>query len=309
MLRSGLILGTLAVAAFGMTLPLTRIAVMAISPADVFILRLLLASILASGLLLMLRVCLPPRQHWRSLVWVSAGVVIGFPLFTSLAMHSAAATHGGVVLGILPIATALVGSLCNQERPSAAFWMTALVGCALVVAFALSGVGALAIADVYLFFAVLCAAVGYAVGGKLSAQLPAWQVISWALALALPVALILAAWVDWPALTPAALATNAWSVWWSVAYLGLVSQFGGFLLWYRALALDGVARTSQLQLLQPFFTLMGAAVLLGEVVDGRTALFALLILLTVSLSRRAPIDTRGSKEDHIVSNNRNSGNG
>lgn len=288
-------MGTLAVAAFGMTLPLTRIAVLAASPSDVFILRLLLSSGAASVCLLLMRVPVLPRQHWRATAWVSAGVVFGFPLFTSLAMNSAAAAHGGVVLGVLPLATAIAGSFYNAEQPSPAFWLIALAGTVLVVVFAMTdGAGTLHASDLYLLLAVVSAAVGYAVGGRLSQQLPAWQVISWALAVALPIALLLAFFVNWPGMAPASLAGGVVPVWVSLAYLGLISQYGGFLLWYRALALDGVARTSQIQLVQPFFTLAGAAFILGEVIDLRTALFTVLILLTVLLSRRTRIEKRST---------------
>ena len=290
MLRSGLVLGTLAVAAFGLTLPFTRIAVLATSAFDVFVLRLLLASATAALALIVLRVGLPEKSVYSGIVVVSAGVVFGFPLFTSLAMQTEAAAHGGVVLGVLPLATAIAGSLINRERPSMGFWITALAGSVLVVTFALlRGGGGLSLADAYLLLAVVSASAGYAMGAQLVKQMPAWQVISWALVFALPVAIVLACWVDWQGITAPALATDRWSVWSSLVYLGLVSQYGGFLLWYRALSMDGVARTSQIQLVQPFFTLAGAAWLLAEDIDGQTLGFAVLILFTVLMSRRMQI--------------------
>ena len=288
MSRIGFLLGTLGVVAFGLTLPLTRIAVSATSPVDVFILRLLLASTTAILVLLLFRVSIPPRQQWRDFLLVCLGVVFGFPLFTSLAMNSEAAAHGGVVLGILPLATAVAGTLLNHERPTALFWISALAGSVLVVVYSLlGGAGSISVGDGWLLLAIVSAAVGYAVGARLAAVVPAWQVISWALAIALPVGLslmpLLTVSID-DMVTPAVL---GYPVLLALLYLGLVSQYGGFLLWYRALAIDGVARTSQLQLLQPFITIVAAAIMLGERISVLTVVFALLILATVLLSRRS----------------------
>jgi len=293
MSRRGFVLGLLGVAAFGLTLPLTRVAVLATSALDVFALRLLLAALAAAAVIVLRGVPPPAREHRFPLVLVAAGVVVGFPLFTSLAMDSAPAAHGGVVLGILPLATAVAGVLLYRERPSVAFWLTAAAGSALALAFALGGKGAgggLGIGDLWLALAVPSAALGYAVGGRLSSRMPAWQVISWALVGSLPVALALPALLGTP-LTGLLVGPQrvSLSVLSAILYLGLVSQYGGFLLWYRALALDGVARTSQIQLVQPFFTLAGAALLLGERIDGRTIAFALAILATVLLSRRTKV--------------------
>jgi len=286
--RQGLLPGVLGIVAFALTLPFTRIAVLESSPLDVFTLRLFIASAVAALVLWLTRTPFPPRQTWLTLSLVVLGVVFGFPLFTSLAMHSEASAHGGVVLGILPLATAVAASVMHKERPTTAFWVTALIGSALVVMFSLTGGAGSGIThgDLYLFLAIVSASVGYAAGGGLSRLLPAWQVISWALAVCLPVGLLLLLSVDFTSLR------QSDSVFWftgSLLYLGLISQYGGFLLWYRALALDGVARASQIQLLQPFLTLIGAWLLLDETIDVATIVFAVLILLTIVISRHVRI--------------------
>jgi drug/metabolite transporter (DMT)-like permease len=294
-MKGGLLPGLAAIVAFGLTLPFTRIAVLDSSPWVVFLLRLVIASGAASLALLILRVPIPKSYYWLRITAVCAGVVVGFPLFTSLAMNTEAAAHGGVVLGILPLATVVCGVLINGERPSVIFWFVAIIGSTLVVAFSwLSSSGAISGGDGYLLLAIVSASIGYAVGGKLSRLMPAWQVISWALAPALPVGLIGLYFLDEPSVSSLkALFDNAQSngsgdvfAWaGSLLYLGLISQYGGFLLWYRALAIDGVARASQLQLFQPFVTLAGAWLMLGEQIELVTVVFALLILFTIVLSR------------------------
>ena len=289
--RQGLLPGVLGIVAFALTLPFTRIAVLESSPLDVFTLRLFIASAVAALVLWLTRTPIPPRQTWRMLSLVVLGVVFGFPLFTSLAMHSEASAHGGVVLGILPLATALVATLMHKERPTAAFWVTALMGSILVLVFSLIGGAAskdvgISYGDIYLFLAIVSASLGYAAGGGLSRIMPAWQVISWALAVCLPVGLLLLLTVDFANLRQS---DSAFRFTGSLLYLGLISQYGGFLLWYRALALDGVARASQIQLSQPFLTLIGAWLLLDETIDIVTIVFAVLILLTIVISRQVRI--------------------
>lgn len=296
-MRGGLLPGLLAIVAFGLTLPFTRIAVLDSSPWVVFLLRLVIASGVATLALLVLRVSIPKPHLWLRIATVCAGVVVGFPLFTSLAMNTEAAAHGGVVLGILPLATAVCGVFINGERPSFLFWVVAIIGSALVITFSwLSSGGAISGSDGYLLLAIVSAAIGYAVGGKLSRLMPAWQVISWALAPALPVGLVGLYFLDEPSTSNLiALLNNlqthgvgsAYAWLGALLYLGLISQYAGFLLWYKALALDGVARASQLQLFQPFVTLAGAWLILDEQIDFVTVVFALLILLTIVLSRHA----------------------
>jgi len=302
MSRSGILLGTLGVAAFGLTLPFTRIAVQASSATETVLVRLLIAGCLALPVCLLTRSRLPRGRDLLDLFGVVAGVVIGFPLFTSLAMRTDAAAHGGVILGILPLATAVAGTLLNGERPSPGFWLGALAGTALVLVFAVlsstpGAAAGLSAGDGWLLAAIVSAAVGYTLGGRLSRRRPAWQVISLALALATPLILVACALAGiGPGRVIGLLSAREvpLSATLSLLYLGLISQYGGFLLWYRAIAIDGVARTSQLQLLQPFFTLAGAWYLVGERIDASTVGFTLAIIGCVLVSRRLSVRVPGA---------------
>ena len=284
----GMLLGVGAVAAFGLTLPVTRFVVAEMSPVTVGLGRAVLAGLIAAALLLAARARVPSRAEGVRLAVVSAGVVLGFPLLSAWAMQHVPAAHGGVVLGVLPLATAIVGALIGGERPSTGFWLAGVAGSAAVIAFALlEGAGGLHVADLALLGAVLAAAVGYAEGGRLARHMPAWQVICWALVIGLPftgVAVIL----DLAARVPAVSGAG----WAGFLYLALVSQLGAFLLWYRGLAIGGIARVSQAQLLQPFFTLGASAVLLNERIDATTIAFAVIVVLTVAIGRRMPVHAR-----------------
>jgi drug/metabolite transporter (DMT)-like permease len=279
----GPFLGVVAVVIFGGTLPFTRLAVEALDPWFVTAARAALAGILAGAVLLVSRRPLPARELLTRLTVVSLCLVAGFPGLTALAMQHVGAAHGGVTLGLLPLATAVIGAWLAGERPGWRFWAAAGAGAAVVVAFALrEGAGRVQLGDLLLAAAVLSAGLGYALSGQLARGLKGWEVISWALVIALPITfplMILLAPRN-PSLVPHAS-------WTGLAYITLLSQYFGFFAWNAGLALGGIAVVSQVQLLQTFVTLLIAAALNGEQVDTVTWAVAGLVVALVLAGRKA----------------------
>ncbi|MGL5116128.1 MAG: DMT family transporter [Beijerinckiaceae bacterium] len=281
----GLLFGFVGVLAFGGTLPATRAAVAELAPWLVTMGRAALAGLLAGMVLIALRRPLPARRHWRDVAIASVCLVIAFPGFIGLAMQTSTASHGGVVLGILPLATAFVGALMMGERPSRAFWFWGAVGASLVVAFALRKTGlALSAGDLWLFAAVVVTALGYVHSARLSQAMPGWEAISWQLVVMLPLTLPAMFW-----LAEFRLPTAGIRAWAGFAYVTLVSQYLGFFAWNAGLAMGGVARVSQTQLLQSFVTLGISAAVLGEQIDAVTGIFALGVIGAVLMGRRAGV--------------------
>jgi drug/metabolite transporter (DMT)-like permease len=276
-------LGLLGVAVFSLTLPATRRAAFELDPWVLAFGRMALAGIVAAIGLALSRARPPDRSTWLRLALVALGVVLGFPLFSKLAMTEVDASHGGVVLAVLPLCTAVAAAVLAKERPSPAFWLWACAGAAVVLAFALlRGKGGLALADLHLALACVLAALGYAQGALLARRMPGLAVIAWALVLSLP--LVLPACL---ALLPRVAWSASPTAWGCFAYVALGSQLLGFLFWYRGLAIGGITRVGQVQLLQPFMTLAAAALLLGERLDTATVLFAVVTVLCVWAGRRA----------------------
>lgn len=284
----GMLLGLAGVAIFSLTMPFTRMAVLELDPVFVALGRALGAALLAGAWLAWRRSPLPPRAAVLPLALVALGVVVGFPLLSSLALQTLPAAHGAVVAGILPLATALYAALRGDERPSNAFWAVALLGALLVLAFTLlDGGGALHGADLLMLLAVAAGAMGYAEGGKLARTLGGPETICWALVLvAVPVALLLA-WRHEGGLD--AYADVGAAAWLGLGYVTVFSMLIGFFFWYRGLALGGVARVGQVQLLQPFMSLAGAALLLGEPLTLANCLFALAVIGVVLAGRRTRV--------------------
>ncbi|KRB89088.1 DMT family transporter [Noviherbaspirillum sp. Root189] len=281
----GMWMGMVGVAIFSLTLPFTRMAVTELNPVLVALGRAVVAAMGSAALLWWVRAPRPTPRQWRALTITSLGVVVGFPVFSSIAMRYVPASHGAVVIGILPLATALFGALRFGERPSAGFWIAAFFGSAVVVGFALwQGGGEFHVADLALFAAVIAAAMGYAEGGRLSQSMGGQQVISWALVLSMPILLPITVWLCWNYGLDAS--PRAWI---GFGYVSLFSMFIGFFFWYKGLALGGIARVGQVQLLQPFLTLIGAALILGEALDARNFLFAIAVVAVVAVGRRMSI--------------------
>ncbi len=280
----GLILGLLGVLIFAATLPATRLALDGYSPWFITHSRAVVASLAAIVILVALRRPFP-REHVRSLLAAGVLLVFGFPGFMAIGMQTVEAGHGGVVLGILPLATAVFAAAIAGEKPSPLFWLCGAVGTALVVTFAVRDSDMqLATGDIWLFLAGLSASLGYVISGRLARHMPGWEVISWALVLTLPVSLA-GSLITWqPGFAGASIQAVA-----SLGYLGLGSMFLGFFAWNTGLALGGIARVGQVQLLQTFLTIGISAALLEEAITPDIILFAVAVVAVVAVGQRARV--------------------
>jgi len=295
---SGLLWALLGVAAFSFTVPFTRVAVAGLSPLFIGSARAVVAAALAAAALAITRQRLPRGAQWARLAVVGGGVVIGFPLLTSFALTSTPASHGAVVIAMLPAATAVLAVLRGHEHPPLGFWVAAGVGAFAALAFASArsdGLGSLHWADLLLLGAVVAAAVGYAEGGLLARELGAWQTVSWALVLCAPLMGALTV-VSAARQTPQGTSTQ----WAAFAYLGVVSMFLGFFAWYHGLAIGPMAQVSQVQLVQPVLTITWAGLLLGERLSWTTIVGGLVVILCAATAVRARVggsatSTRGQR--------------
>ncbi|MFH9176229.1 DMT family transporter [Streptomyces albogriseolus] len=279
----GTLQAALGVVAFSLTFPATAWGLEGFGPWSLVAVRCVLAAVIAGGCLLALRVPLPARRHWPGLAVVASGVVLGFPMLTTLALRTSTTAHAAVVVGLLPLTTALFSSLRTGSRPSRTFWAAALAGAAAVVAFTVqqSG-GALTAADLYLFGALLICAAGYTEGGRLAGAMPGWQVIGWALVLCLPLTVPVAV----VALTAEPVQLTAHSVT-GLLWVAAGSQFLGLIVWYRGMAAIGIPKASQLQLAQPLLTLFWSVSLLGEHLPLAAPVTAVAVLVCIAVTQRA----------------------
>lgn len=281
---AGFVLGFFGVLTFGASLPATSLALEAYDPWFITFARAAIATI-ASIIVLVVRRRLLLRAHTGTLFLAGIMLCFAFPGLMAVALEQVPASHGGIVLGILPLATAVFAAILGGERPSMLFWACGIAGTVLVVVFALrdSGTGLIA-GDVWLLLAGISASLGYVLSGKLTRFMTGWEVICWALVLCSPVTLAGTILTFDPSYLAAPVGPLA-----ALLYLGLFSMFLGFFFWNIGLALGGIAKVGQIQLLQPFITLGLAVMLLGETVSLEMLLFALAVVAVVAIGRKARV--------------------
>jgi drug/metabolite transporter (DMT)-like permease len=290
-------LGTLI---FSVTLPATRFASPALGGWTVGFGRLVIAGFVGALILILRREKLPTREQFRKLAVVILGVIFGFPILTSIALERVPANHGAVMTGIIPLVTAVFGIIRDRQRPPILFWVSCGIGVLAVILFAWSeGAGSFTPDDLLLFAAVTLAGFGYVEGGRLAREMRGWRVICWAVAISGPFAIVplilniqsnITAGRDYSAIPIQAVM--------GLLYLSVFSQILGFFAMYHGLAVGGVARVSLVQLVQPFLTLIWAALLLREEIKLTTALVAIMVIVNIGFSqwvwRRAAIRARRS---------------
>ncbi|TLP59467.1 DMT family transporter [Parasedimentitalea maritima] len=274
--------GLIGVIIFSASLPATRIAVTGFEPVFLTSARAVIAAILGVILLALLKQSRPKAKDVPPLLIVAFGVVVGFPLLTAMALQYITAGHSIIFIGLLPLTTAIFGVLRGGETPKPMFWVFSGFGGLAVAAYALSQDAQISVqGDLLMVGAITVCGLGYAEGATLSRRMGGWQVISWALVLSLPIMAAIAIVAlpnSWSGISPAA--------WISLGYVSIFSMLVGFVFWYRGLALGGIAGVGQLQLLQPFFGLMLAALLLGEAIAPSMVAVTLFVVSCVVGAKR-----------------------
>ncbi|HOZ65982.1 MAG TPA: DMT family transporter [Burkholderiaceae bacterium] len=306
--KAGLWLGLLGVIIFAVTLPMTKLAVGTLSQPQLSPWFITFGRAAVAGLLSILYLTwqyksakevnsttkktnqrvwkLPSASEWGLLAFTACGVVVGFPLFLSLALQYVPSTHGAVVTGLMPLATAVIAAIWYKQRPSMGFWFFAVLGTVLVLSFMLlrsadaGGQFSMHLADIFLLLAMISGSLGYIGGARLTPSLGAERVICWVLVLSLPITVPLTLQT-----MPQHFSAIQVSSWWAFAYVAVFSMWLGFFAWYRGLALGGAVRVSQVQLVQPFLSLLFAVPLLGEKIDLMTLGFALAVIATVFIGK------------------------
>ncbi len=278
----GMLIGFIGILIFSLTLPVSKIAVLSFNPYFIAFGRAVLAGLVALAYLVYKKEAIPPKGDFTKFVVIALGVVFGFPIFTTVAMTHGSSSHGAVILGMMPLATTVIGVIRFQERPSLGFWLVSLMGAALVMLYALLKCsGSFTYVDGLLVLGGISACVGYVEGGELSRKMNPRAVISWALVISLPINIVMTYY------TFNSVYLDAGPIaWTSFVYLSLFPMFLGFFFWYEGLAYGGIARVSQVQLMQPFCTLVAASVLLGDPLTLMNLVFAVLVVSMVILSKR-----------------------
>jgi drug/metabolite transporter (DMT)-like permease len=277
-----MLVGFIGIFIFSLTLPATKVAIKDLDPYFVAYGRAVLAAFAAMIYLIISKTKWVETKYVPKLLVIAGGVVFGFPILVNLAMQNGSSAHGAIILGLLPLATAILGVVRHHEKPSIGFWISAIIGSGLVVLFSfISGDGKVAHEDWLLLGACVFASIGYSEGADLSKVMSPKVVISWVLVLSLPISLAFSYYTF--EVSYLHLSIRSWI---AFLYLALFSMYIGFFFWYEGLLIGGVARVSQVQLLQPFCTLIAASLLLGDELTMMNMIFATLVVSSVMIGKK-----------------------
>lgn len=264
---------------------MTRLAVPEVGPTVIGLGRAVIPGIISAIILYVRRAKFPDREHWFGIFALSMGTIVLFPYLSSAGLKTLPANHGAVINGFAPAATALATVLLAHEKPPRVFWVSCFAGFVAVLVFAWAhGASRFEFGDWYLLGAIAVLGPGYAFGGKVSKSLGSINTMCWALALTAPFVAI-PALMSFPD-----LATVTWKGWLGIFYTSIFSVFLGMFAWLRGLAIGGVLRVSQVQVLQPVLAILWSALLLGEKVGVWTVGAALVVVLTAALAQRSRLE-------------------
>ena len=281
----GMLIGVIGITMFSLTLPFTQMAVKEMSPFFVAFSRATIAGFCALILMILGKYKLPTKNQIKRLIIIAIGIVYGFPIFTSMAMTTLPSSHSGIVLGILPLTMSVLAAIRYKEKASLAYWITSIIGASLVITYAfIDNNGFLIKEDLWLLFAILFVSVGYSEGGNLSKEMGSIAVVSWALVLTLPFNIIATYFFYETSFSSVSLQALI-----SLSYVGLFSMYIGFFFWYKGIAIGGISRVGQVQLIQPFLTIFAAFFLTNEKITFLNILFALMVLVVIIVGKKTKI--------------------
>ena len=295
----GIAKGFFAVVLFAMTVPMTKLALPFFSPELIASFRAFIAGLLALIVINLNDWSLPAKKILAWLLLAGIGVVVGFPYLLSYSLVNLSAANMGVVLAGLPLMTSVFAVVIMKERNGLRFWISAGLGALLLLIFFMNGAtssGWDAQTLGILFLMLMFGGLGYSAGAKAAKSIGGWQTICWMLALYLPLSSISIGFYagNEAFISRLTLAINdptqQCELWVSISgllYLAVISQWWGFRFWYQAMAEAGAGRISQIQLLQPFLTLLFAVIFLAESFAFEQGLFALLIVLAICSALRS----------------------
>ncbi len=277
-----------AILVWGITPAITKLAVEAIDPLTVGLLRTVLAALPSLPVALALRLRLPAdAAGWGFLAVSSIGGFIGFPLLFSLGVARTTTAHAALIIAIMPALTGLFGAVVERVWPGRRWWRgiaLALGGEVLLIGarFGFEEPGATLAGDLLCLGAALVASAGYVAGSRLAPRIGSWSTTLWGLSLGglvqLPVLILVLDQTAWRMAGGVGFA--------AVGYLALFSTVLAYVAWYWALAVGGTARIGSVQFAQPVIAVVVAVTLLGEALTPPLTAATVAVLAGIAIAQR-----------------------
>ena len=268
---------------WGVSFPVSRVAVREISPLA-----------LATGRFALAAAVLWPAARRRGLSLARADVPAVFALgllgvtlyfaFENYGLVFTTASHASLIVATVPLGTALVESIRRRRAPRPLPILGMVVAAAGVILIVRPGAaGGRGLLGDLLVLGAMCAWVAYSFRARdLMARTPALLVTAATMtagaATLLPLAIVESLFVPLRAPSPGA--------WAAIAYLGLLCSAAGCLLWNLALPVLGVSVANNLLNAIPLVSVLTGVLALGEPFTRAIALGGALILAGVIVVER-----------------------
>ena len=231
---------------------------------------------------------LPPREAFPAIFGVTAGIVIGFPLLSTLALQNIHPADAGVMVAVSPIVTSIAAIFIGHKKPRKLFWLAAALGSlsAATLAYLRGGSefgGGIFWGYILMATAMVLASLGHLTGNYLAGKYKSFHVLCWAVIISIPIQLP-GAIINWT-INPITTMPTASAVF-GFLYVSLFSIIIGNYMLNHGFYLIGLVKGSQLQLIQPIVTMILAIVVLHQTVAPITWIAAFAILASVAWSQR-----------------------
>ena len=287
---AGVLYGLIGMLGFSGTIAATRAAVISLSPMTITSGRIVIATVLALVTLFCMRkMQLPDRELVGPILLIESGLAVGFPLFVALALEAVPAVHGAVAIGLTPAATAIIAYFRLGDRPKPVFWVASAIAFTSVFYYALdAGGGDLFMADLWLLFAIISVAFAYVEGGRVSNKLGSTVTLCWSMLMLSPAAIVVLIW----SIRDLDFATISLGSWFGMTYLGVVSMFLASVFWYRGLAIGGISRIAQINLLVPLLALVWSNYFLGEKITPTALGSSVVVLIAMIVCLNSRVQTK-----------------
>ncbi|MBZ5202083.1 DMT family transporter [Planomicrobium chinense] len=265
---------------WGFNLPSVKYLVEFVDPITLTAFRILTAAATIFAILAGMKLLrLPRKNEWKFILLGALLNVVGHHYFLSSGLALTSGTNAGLILGTGPMLTAVLVSLILRSYPSKLQWIGVVIGLVGVSATVLVGGGETAgmnIGDVFVFLSILVQVLSYIVISKAAGSMDPRLLTAYMFIIGAGVLFIISL-IQEPG-EIAAFATVPSTFWIAFFFSAVLGTAVGHLLYNYSIGQAGPTKAAIFMNLNTFFSLVGAAVILGEVIT-TNHLFGLVLII------------------------------
>ena len=277
---------------WGFNLPSVKYLVKFVDPVTLTAFRILTAGISVFVILAGMKLLrLPRKNEWKFIVLGALLNVVAHHYFLSSGLAITTGSNAGLILGTGPMLTAVLVSLILRTYPSKLQWLGVVIGLAGVSATVMVGSGAatgMNLGDAFVFLSILAQVFSFIVISKATASMDP-RLLTGYMFLTGAIILFIISFIQEPG-EIAAFAQVPPNFWLAFFFSAVLGTAVGHMLYNYSIGQAGPTKAAIFMNLNTFFSLVGAAVILGEVITSRHIFGLVLIVIGVLFGSGAAED-------------------